>query len=137
MMTEKNMIRHEGSCICGEVKFLVKLDKKPRVFNCHCIDCRKKLGGIITIIQLRDNALEVDESRLSKYIHSGGSKNTIIKSFCKNCAAPVTTYVEKWGVSYLYAGLLNDVSSLKYAKNIFYEDSHFPFMKINEEELVV
>ncbi len=62
-------------------------------------------------------------------------KNIITKSFCKNCAAPVTTYVEKWGVSYLYAGLLNDISSLKHAKNIFYKESHFPFMKINEEEL--
>ena len=134
-MSERKMIKYEGGCICGEIKFTVKLDEKPRVFNCHCVDCRKKLGGIITIIQLRDNALEIDESKLSKFTHPGGSKNIITKSFCKICAAPVTTYVEKWGVSYLYAGLLNDISSLKYARNIFYKDSHFPFMKINEEEL--
>ena len=86
---------------------------------------------------MRENALEIDESKLSKFTHSGGSKNIITKSFCKNCAAPVTTYVEKWGVSYLYAGLLNDISSLKQARNIFYEDSHFPFMKINEKELLI
>ena len=59
-----------------------KLDKIPRVFNCHCIDCRKKIGGIITIIQLRDKALEIDENKLSKYSHPGGSKNTITKSSC-------------------------------------------------------
>jgi hypothetical protein len=135
-MTEKKMIKYVGSCICGEVKFTVNLDKKPRVFNCHCIDCRKKIGGIISIIQLRENALKIDESKLSKFTHLGGSKNIITKSFCKNCAAPVTTYVEKWGISYLYAGLLDDISSLKSAKNIFYEDSHFPFMKVNEKELV-
>ena len=81
---EKKLIKHSGSCICGEIKFTVKLDEIPRVFNCHCIDCRKKLGGIISIIQLRDKALEIDESKLSKYSHSGGSKNTITKSFCKN-----------------------------------------------------
>ena len=135
-MTEKKMIKYEGGCICGEVKFTVNLDKKPRVFNCHCIDCRKKIGGIISIIQLRENALKIDESKLSKFNHLGGSKNIITKSFCKNCAAPVTTYVEKWGISYLYAGLLDDISSLKSAKNIFYEDSHFPFMNVNEKELV-
>ena len=130
------MINHTGSCICGEVKFIVNLDKKPRIFSCHCIDCRKKLGGIVTIIQLRENALDVDESKLSKYTHYGGSDKMITKTFCKVCAAPVTTYVEKWKVSYLYAGLLNDISSLKQARNIFYEDSHFPFMKINEKELL-
>ena len=54
-----------GAVFLGEIKFTVKLDEKPRVFNCHCIDCRKKLGGIITIIQLRENALEIDESKLS------------------------------------------------------------------------
>ena len=136
-MSEKKMIKHIGSCICGEVKFTVKLDEKPRVFNCHCVDCRKKMGGVITIIQLRENTLEVDENKLSKYTHSGGSKNIITKSFCKKCAAPLTTYVEKWGVSYLYAGLLDDISLLKNAKNIFYENSHFPFLKVNEKELTI
>tara|TARA_B110001450_G_C17474243_1_gene421486 strand:- start:181 stop:591 length:411 start_codon:yes stop_codon:yes gene_type:complete len=136
-MSEKKMIKHIGSCICGEVKFTVKLDEKPRVFNCHCVDCRKKMGGVITIIQLRENTLEVDENKLSKYTHSGGSKNIITKSFCKKCAAPLTTYVEKWGVSYLYAGLLDDISLLKNAKNIFYENSHFPFLTVNEKEMTI
>ena len=90
-MTEKKMIKYEGGCICGEVKFTVNLDEKPKVFNCHCIDCRKKIGGIISIIQLRENALKIDERKLSKFTHLGGSKNIITKSFCKNCAAPVTT----------------------------------------------
>ena len=44
----------------------------------------------------------------------------ITKFFCKVCAAPLITYVEQWKVSYLYAGLLDDISSLKSAKNIFY-----------------
>ena len=136
-MSEKKMIKHIGSCICGEVKFTVKLDEKPRVFNCHCVDCRKKMGGVITIIQLRENTLEVDENKLSKYTHSGGSKNIITKSFCKKCAAPLTTYVEKWGISYLYAGLLDDISLLKNAKNIFYENSHFPFLTVNEKEMTI
>ena len=131
------MIKYKGGCICSEVRFTVNLDEKPRVFNCHCVDCRKKMGGVITIIQLRENTLEVDENKLSKYTHSGGSKNIITKSFCKKCAAPLTTYVEKWGVSYLYAGLLDDISLLKNAKNIFYENSHFPFLKVNEKELTI
>ena len=123
------MINYTGSCICGEIKFTVDIDEKPRVFNCHCIDCRKKVGGIITIIQLRDNALKINDNKLEKYTHKGGSKKIIIKSFCKICAAPITTFVEKWGVSYLYAGLLDDLSLLKESKNIFYEKLSLPFFR--------
>jgi|TARA_B110001452_G_scaffold248453_1_gene235241 hypothetical protein len=136
-MREKKMINYTGSCICGEIKFTVDIDEKPRVFNCHCIDCRKKVGGIITIIQLRDNALKINDNKLEKYTHKGGSKKIIIKSFCKICAAPITTFVEKWGVSYLYAGLLDDLSLLKESKNIFYENSHFPFLEIKEKGLKI
>ena len=38
---EKKMINRTGGCICGEIKFTVKLDEIPLVFNCHCIDVEK------------------------------------------------------------------------------------------------
>tara|TARA_B100001778_G_C18373298_1_gene531784 strand:- start:337 stop:744 length:408 start_codon:yes stop_codon:yes gene_type:complete len=132
---EKKFITKSGGCICGEVKFQVKLDEIPRVFNCHCIDCRKKIGGMITIIQLRDNSLEIDKSKLGIFEHDGGSGNKIKKHYCKKCAAPVLTYVEKWDKYYLYAGLLNDISILKKATNIWYKDTHFPFMDINDDAI--
>ena len=28
-MTEKKMIKYDGGCICGEIKFTVKLDENP------------------------------------------------------------------------------------------------------------
>ena len=58
-------------------------------------------------------------------------------SYCKKCAAPVLTYVEKWNKYYLYAGLLDDITILKKAINIFYENSHFPFMDIEDKKLKV
>ena len=85
------MINRTGGCICGEIKFTVKLDEIPLVFNCHCIDCRKKLGGIMTIILLRDGAIDVDKSKLKIYEHSGGSGHKIKKHFCEKCAAPILT----------------------------------------------
>ena len=132
---EKNFIDKTGGCICGEVKYKVKLDEIPRVYNCHCIDCRKKLGLMNTIIQLREGALEIDETKLGVYKHTGGSGNLLKKHFCKKCAAPVFSYVEKWDKVYLYAGLLDDISILKKAKNIHYKESHFPFMEINDDEI--
>ena len=129
------MKEHKGGCICGEVKFTVNLDDKPRVYNCHCIDCRKKVGGMITIIDLREDAIEVDKTKLGTYEHSGGSGNLIKKHYCKKCTAPILTYVEKWKKFYLYAGMLDDINILKTANNIYYEGSHFPFMDIKDKKI--
>ena len=78
------MIKKTGGCICGEIKFSVNLDEIPRVFNCHCIDCRKKTGGMITIIELRKDAIDIDKNKLGIYEHSGASGNMIKKHYCKN-----------------------------------------------------
>ena len=129
------MNKHKGGCICGEVEFIVNLDEKPRVFNCHCIDCRKKVGGMITIIDLREGAIDIDKTKLGTYEHIGGSGNKIQKYYCKKCTAPVLTYVAKWDKFYLYAGMLDDISILKTANNIWYKDSHFPFIEINEKKI--
>ena len=134
---EKKFLNKKGGCICGAIKFNVTLDELPRVFSCHCKDCRKKIGGIMSIIELRDNAIDVDKSLLSTYEHIGGSGNKITKYFCAKCAAPVLTFVDRWKKFYLYAGLLDDISILKKAKNIYFEDSHFPFMEISEKDLKV
>ncbi len=134
-LMEKKFVMKTGGCICGKVKYKVKLDEIPKVFNCHCVDCRKKLGGINSIIALREGALEIDKKELGVYEHPGGSGNKLKKHFCKYCAAPIFSYVEKFNTTYLYAGLLDDVSILKKAKNIHYKNSHFPFMKINEDEI--
>ena len=72
-MKEKIFINKTGGCICGNITFKVKLDEVPLVFNCHCIDCRKKIGGIMTIILLRDGAIDIDKSKLKIYEHEGGS----------------------------------------------------------------
>tara|TARA_B100000131_G_scaffold305351_1_gene331255 strand:+ start:3206 stop:3613 length:408 start_codon:yes stop_codon:yes gene_type:complete len=132
---EKKFVTKSGGCICGAVRFNVKLDEKPRVFNCHCKDCRKKIGGIISIIQLRDGAIDLDISSLGKFQHDGGSGNKITKHYCKNCVAPVLTHVSKWDKYYLYAGMLDDISILKKAINIHYQESHFPFMEITQDKL--
>ena len=53
---EKKFVKKKGGCICGAIRFNVTLDELPRVFSCHCVDCRKKIGGMMSIIELRDNA---------------------------------------------------------------------------------
>ena len=89
----------------------------------------------MSIIELRKDAIDINKSLLSTFEHIGGSGNKITKYFCGKCAAPVLTYVERWNKFYLYAGLLDDISILKKSKNIYYAESHFPFMEISEKNL--
>ena len=131
------MKKHTGRCICGKIKFIVELDEIPRVYNCHCVDCRKTFGGFITIIDLRDGALEVEKKNLGNFIQQGGSGKEIKNYYCKTCTAPIFRHVSLWNRDYLFAGLLDNINFLKKAKNIFYEKSHFPFIKVDEEELVI
>ena len=90
---------------------------------------------MITIIDLREDAIDIDKSKLGIYKHAGGSGNIIKKYYCKKCTAPILTYVTKWGKFYLYAGMLDDINILKTAHNIWHEDSHFPFMEIKESKI--
>ena len=89
----------------------------------------------MSIIELRKDAIDINKSLLSTFEHTGGSGNKITKYFCGKCAAPVLTFVHRWKKFYLYAGLLDDISILKKAKNIYFENSHFPFMEISEKDL--
>ena len=136
-MSEKKMNKHTGRCICGNVGFTVDLDEIPRVYNCHCVDCRKSFGGFITIIDLRDGALKIEKQNLGIFTQVGGSGKEIKNYYCKICTAPIFRYVSLWNRNYLFAGLLDNIDFIKKAKNIFYKNSHFPFIKVDEEELVL
>ena len=91
----------------------------------------------MTIILLRDGAININKSKLKIYEHFGGSGNKIKKHFCEKCAAPVLTFVEKYKKYYLYAGLLDDISFLKKAENIHFKESHFPFLEIKNNEIKI
>tara|TARA_Y100000590_G_scaffold469070_1_gene654724 strand:+ start:3075 stop:3473 length:399 start_codon:yes stop_codon:yes gene_type:complete len=121
----------KGSCLCGAVKYRVKLDKLPLVYNCHCIDCRKKTGGaFVTVIQLRDQALDINKDNLASFKHPGYSKKNLHKFCCKICASPIYSYVEKFEKIFLYAGSLEEINDIISSKNINFESSHFPFITI-------
>tara|TARA_Y100000590_G_C15745117_1_gene1021693 strand:- start:7028 stop:7423 length:396 start_codon:yes stop_codon:yes gene_type:complete len=125
----------KGSCLCENIKYSVKLDDKLRIYNCHCIDCRKKTGNaFITIIELRKNALNIDISKLDTFSHPGKSGQYITKFFCNKCASPVYSYVEKYNKIYLYSGLLEEIQHINSPINIHY-NSHFPFLLLKKNHI--
>ena len=68
-------------------------------------------SGIITIILLRDGAIDLDFSKLAIYEHLGGSGNKIKKHYCKNCAAPILTTL---------VSIINSIFMLAYLTILIY-----------------
>lgn len=80
--------KHEGSCLCGEVRYEV-LGEFERFFLCHCGRCRKDTGSAHAANLFSSNAkLNWLSGRASVRSYRVPSTRHE-KSFCSNCGAPV------------------------------------------------
>ena len=79
-MKEKIFINKTVGCICGNITFKVKLDEVPLVFNCHCIDCRKKIGGIISSVEGSQPA------KIEFILPKFKTNRNITKTICRHAA---------------------------------------------------
>ncbi|WP_237132337.1 GFA family protein [Pseudohongiella sp. O18] len=80
------MTRHEGSCLCGTVKFEV-LGDFDSFYLCHCRHCQKDTGSAHAA-NLFSQSAELKwlagESAVSSFTLPGTRHN---KSFCKFCGS--------------------------------------------------
>ena len=77
------MVRHQGSCHCGAVKFSVELPDEPRGARCDCSICAMK--GAVTVGTTLDG-LEVTEG---EDLHTLNQFNTGVAKhyFCSRCGS--------------------------------------------------
>jgi hypothetical protein len=67
----------QGSCLCGAVR--IELSGKPyRVGICHCLDCRKKSGGIFASWAI----YPVDQVKVTGKTASHKLRNDYERHFC-------------------------------------------------------
>lgn len=74
-----------GSCLCGSVRFGVRL---PSLFcaHCHCSLCRRSHGaGFVTWIGVPHEALSIDAGADDLVRHASSSHGT--RSFCGRCGS--------------------------------------------------
>ena len=128
----------EGKCICSTVQYTVGLDDNPKMYKCHCIDCRKGAGSsFVTLIEFKLESLKINESKLDSFTYQSGSGKDLKRYFCKTCKVPVYLYVEKYNINYIYAGLLDEINDIQLSKNINFDNSHFPFLNIKEKNIII
>ncbi len=79
---------HQGSCLCGKVKYKVKGMPKV-VAHCHCIDCQKLTGaGHSTGAMFSEKNLEL-EGEVGEYKLKSENGSEVTRIFCINCGSPI------------------------------------------------
>ncbi|MDE3270442.1 GFA family protein [Pseudoalteromonas sp. G4] len=77
----ENLVKYQGSCHCGVIKFEVDAPQTIEVERCNCSIC-KKAGFLHLIVPLRNFQLKQGKEFLSEYtFNTGIAKHT----FCKVC----------------------------------------------------
>ena len=85
MSKAEEPIIHQGSCLCGAIKFKVT-GQLGAGEMCHCQQCRQWTGHIYASTEVPRMALSIDdESRLKWY----PSSKKVRRGFCADCGSPM------------------------------------------------
>lgn len=106
-----------GSCLCGSLRFEVKVDT-GEIYQCHCSICRKATGSSA-------NANIVVKAESFKWLNRPETLTQYsvtddwISSFCSKCGSKAPCESEKDEIYYVPAGSLNESDGLEITKHIF------------------
>jgi len=78
------MIKHQGGCHCGQVKFRTDYDPLL-VTQCHCQRCRR-LSGTMTFYTIFGDDEVLFEGKMGQYDFLGGSGMPMRLFFCQQCS---------------------------------------------------
>lgn len=77
---------HQGSCLCGEVRFEARGEPKW-VLWCHCQSCRRHSGAPASVfVSFADSAVSMIQGAIAKYESSPG----VERGFCARCGSTLT-----------------------------------------------
>lgn len=74
---------HNGSCLCGAVRFTVQGDLPPPD-ACHCTACRKQSGHFFTSTDVPKSALTVEGAEHVSWFQSS---EKVRRGFCGKCGS--------------------------------------------------
>lgn len=124
----KPMVRLEGSCLCGTVRYEVR--GAPRsMYYCHCGMCRKATGSSFAtnmLVRAEDFVIVAGRDAIKPYRSSPHE----IRHFCSQCGSPVYNEAEhRHGVLSIRCGLLEGDPGIRPAHHI-YVASKSPWLRI-------
>tara|TARA_Y100001960_G_scaffold322336_1_gene398619 strand:+ start:2319 stop:2744 length:426 start_codon:yes stop_codon:yes gene_type:complete len=111
----------KGKCLCGRVKYNVKINEEPVYAGlCHCKDCQRYTGTAFAS-SLMVLKTDIEISGDLKFYGKVTDRGTIMKrGFCPNCGSNVLCKSEGWKKFYvLSAGTLDEPEVYKPSVNIY------------------
>lgn len=111
--------RHEGGCLCGEVRFAASGEPKW-VLWCHCESCRKHSGAPASVfVSYEHPAMTMIRGEITKFASSPGVK----RGFCSRCGSTISCENAKYPAEiHLHVGAFDRRENLKPRGDIFAEE---------------
>jgi len=128
-MTSSRETRHEGSCLCGRVRYRVE-GAVGNMSNCHCTDCRKHSGAaFVTYVEAPKKALAFTKGENELLTHQAESGTK--RRFCRTCGSSLVCYVDSDDLIEIAAATLDTPLSLRPEYHI-YVRSKVPWFDIQD-----
>lgn len=107
-----------GHCLCGAVS--LRIGECPADLHaCHCENCRRNTGALSMTLMVPAKALTITGADA---VQSYASSEWASRSFCRHCGSPLWYRFNQPDSDYfLSAGLLDDLSGLRLAQEIYYD----------------
>lgn len=80
--------QYQGSCLCGEIRYVINGEIGHPIIKCHCQRCRKANGTAFATnapVKVTDFLFTQGEQYLEKY----QSSPTTQRCFCRRCGSPI------------------------------------------------
>ena len=123
-------MKHNGSCLCGEVQYVVENDFKV-VMNCHCKYCRKAHAApyiTAALLPFKDVNIHSGTSAIEKYEIGNGRK----RCFCSKCGSRLFNEISVPGFITLMVGSLDHPELVKPTAHVNLE-SKLENIEINDD----
>lgn len=110
--------RHEGSCLCGSVRFTTD-GPLSDVVACHCTQCRKQTGHFFATTTVADEHLSIAGSENLAWYHASPDAK---RGFCRICGSTLFWKHDNDPYTAVLAGSLDGETGLKLKKHIYCAD---------------
>ncbi len=107
-------LNRTGGCLCGAVKFEVRLQETD-VHICHCDLCKKWSGGPSFSLSCEEAATVTGEENLTWFNSSEWGQ----RAFCNKCGTHLFGCVTEGGYHGVHVGNLDNQEGLKIGVHIF------------------
>lgn len=112
------MTTHNGSCLCGAVRFTIAGPLRGVVY-CHCSQCRKQTGHFYAATNALDDAVTIQGGdNITWYAASPHAR----RGFCSTCGSALFWKHNKSDEISVMAGAFEQPSALKGEAHIFVID---------------